>query len=391
MAEAVILDNGSGTCKAGFAGDGTPRVLLPAVLAWPKVPGMQAGLAKDRRGGFAIGSEAEVDDIVADGSTVLRHPIDHGVVTNWESMEKIWRRAFEGLGVERGGHPILVTEAPLSAKAHREQMVQLLFEEFDATSVHVAVSGALSLYATGCRTGLVVEVGDGVSQMVPICEGYIVPHAVQRLDLGGRDLTDYLVRLLYEERGYNLESVAARRAARVLKEQHCYVAQHFKSELASAADHPDQEITFQLPDGKAIVAAGSERFRCPEALFQPSLLGKEAPGIHELTSQAITKCDVDAQRGLAANIVLAGGTMELQGVRERMLKELSQLLPPSMLTRATLPESPRDASFVGGSILASLTDVQNSWVTRLQYEEHGASVIHARGSCLTDLGGSSGL
>lgn len=382
MAQALILDNGSGTCKAGFAGDGTPRVALPAVLAWPKAPDTQAGLPKDRQNGYVVGSEAEADTIVADGTTVLKHPIDHGVVTNWDSVEKIWRRAFKDVGVE-GGRPVLVTEAPLSAKAHREQMVQLLFEDFHATSVHVAVSGALSLFATGNRTGLVVEVGDGVSQMVPIWEGYVLPHAVQRLDLGGRDLTDYLMRLLYEERGYNLDTLATRRAVRTLKEQQCFVAQHYKTELAAA--DPDLERTFQLPDGKEIVAAGTERFRCPEALFQPCLLGKEAAGIHELTFQAITKCDVDVQKGLSASIVLAGGTMEMQGMRERMLKELSGLLPPSMMTKVALPESPRDASFIGGSILASVSDVQRSWVTRLQYEEHGASVIHARGSCLTDL------
>jgi len=383
MADAVILDNGSGVCKAGFAGDGTPRVALPAVLAWPKGPGASASLPKDRRNGYALGSEVEVDALVSEGAAVLKHPIDHGVVTNWDSVEKIWRRAFNDLGAT-GGHPVLVTEAPLSAKAHREQMVQLLFEEFNASSVHVAVSGALSLYATGSRTGLVVEVGDGVSQCVPIWEGYVVPHAVRRLDLGGRDLTDHLVRLLYEERGYNLESVAARRAARALKEQHCYVAQHYDAELGRAADSPDLERTFQLPDGN-VIAAGAERFRCPEALFQPALLGKEAPGIHQQTFQALTKCDLDVQKGLSGSIVLAGGTMELQGMRERMLKELSALMPPSMLMKAALPESPRDASFIGGSILASVSDVQSNWTTRLQYEEHGASVIH-RGKCLTDLG-----
>jgi len=386
MAEAVILDNGSGVCKAGFSGDGTPRVALPAVVAWPRAPGAAAGLPKDRRNGYAIGSELEADAIVAEGSLTLKHPIEHGVVTNWDSVEKIWRRALQDIGAGEGGHPVLVTEAPLSAKAHREQMVQLLFEEFNAASVHVAVSGALSLYATGSRTGMVVEVGDGVSQMVPIWEGYVVPHAVQRLDLGGRDLTDYLVKLLSTERGYNLDALATRRAVRALKEQHCYVAQSFKAELAAASENPDLERTFQLPDGKQIVAAGAERFRCPEALFQPTLLGKESPGIHELTFQAITKCDVDVQKGLAGSIILSGGTMEIQGVRERMLKELSGLLPPSMLTKASLPDSPRDASFIGGSILASVSDVQRSWITRPQYEEQGASVIHARGSCLTELG-----
>jgi len=362
--------------------------VLPAVLAYNKAQGMQAGVRKDQALGYALGSEAEADVVVAAGATALKHPIEHGVVTHWDAVEKIWRRAFRDIGADRGGHPVLVTEAPLSAKAHREQMVQLLFEEFEASRVHVAVSGALSLYATGSPTGLVVEVGDGVSQMLPICEGYVVAHAVQRLDLGGRDLTDYLAKLLATERGYSLDSLAARRAVRGLKEQHCYVAQNYKAELAAAEENPDLERTFQLPDGKEIVAAGAERFSCPEALFQPSLLGKESPGIHELTVEALKKCDVDLQKGLASSIVLAGGTMEMQGVRERLLKEMSALIPPSMMTKATFAaESPRDASFIGGSILASVTEAQRKWITREQYEEQGAAVIHTRGACLTELGG----
>lgn len=384
--KAIVLDNGSGTCKAGFAGDGRPQVQLPTALAWPKGPGSQVGAPKGRRNGYPVADEAEAASVVASGTMVLKRPIEHGVVTNWEAVEKIWRRAFEDLGAGQGGHPVLVTEPPLCAKAHREQMVQLLFEDFNASAVHVAISGALSLYATGGRTGLVVEVGDGVSQMVPIWEEYVVPHAVQRLDLGGRDLTDHLARLLYEERGYCFDSAVARRAARALKEEHCYVAQHYKAELAAAADSPELERTFQLPDG-SVIAAGSERFRCPEALFQPALLGKEALGIHELAFQAITKCDVDVQRGLSANVVVSGGTMQFQGVRERLMEELGALLPPSMLTKVTMPEAPREAAFIGGSILASVGDVQRSWMTREQYEEVGAPAIHARSLCLTDGGG----
>merc|ERR1711957_833855 len=122
--------------------------------------------------------------------------------------------------------------------------------------------------------------GDGVSQMVPIYDDYVVPHAVQRLDLGGQDLTEYLMRLLREERGYQFASASERRAARDIKERFGYVAQDFRTEMQTVGQNPDQERTYTLPDGNAIIAASSELFRCPEALFQPGLVGKDVEGIH---------------------------------------------------------------------------------------------------------------
>lgn len=387
-AQVIVLDNGSGTCKAGFAGDSAPRVSLPAAVAWPRAPQAQANVPRSQWhcNGYVAGSEAEATRLVSDGVYGLKSPIEHGAVTNWADLERIWRRALTELKAPEGGHPILVTEPPLAATAHREHMVQLLFEEFDASAVHVAVSGALSLYATGSRTGLVVEVGDGVSQMVPIFEEYLIPHAVQRLDIGGRDLTEYLMRLLYEERNCAFRSASARQAARAFKEQHCFVAQHYAQELASAGQSEHLERTLQLPDGTDIVAASSERFRCPEALFQPSLLGWESAGIHDLAFQAVSKCELDIQKGLCSNVVLSGGTMCLQGVQERMQKELTTLVPPSLLVKVQRPDAPADAAFAGGSLLASLRGVHRKWVTREQYEEHGASIIHERSLCLTDGG-----
>jgi len=387
-APALILDNGSGSCKAGFAGDSVPRVDFPAVVGWPKAACSQPGVDRSLLRHGRVGAGACQPGGVA---LNLKHPLEHGVVLHWEDLEKVWRHALSELRAEPGAHPVLVTEAPLNPKANREQMVQLLFEEFDVPSVHVAVSGALSLYATGSRTGVVVEVGDGVSQTVPIFDDFVVPHAVQRLDLGGRDLTEYLARLLREERGYRFATAAERRAARDVKEQLCYVAQHFNAELRSAGDNPDQERSYALPDGNVVIAAGSELFRCPEALFQPALVGRESVGIHEMAFQAITKCDVDVQRALSANVVLSGGSMMFQGMRERMLKELTSLLPPTTPTRAVLPPAPRHAAFTGGSILASLSDFQRNWITRQDYEECGTSVIHTKSMCLTEAGIHKGM
>jgi len=379
---AIILDNGSGSCKAGFAGDGAPRVDFPAVVGWPKVAGTSPGADPVSLWSTRIGISTEKRAARLN----VKHPVEHGVVINWEGMERVWRHALAELDVVPGRHRVLVTEAPLNPKANREQMVQLMFEEFDMQSVHIAVSGALSLYSMGSRTGVVVESGDGVSHTVPIYDDFVVPHAVQRLDLGGRDLTCFLARLLREERGYRLASAVERQVMQNIKEQMCYVAPHFKAELHMAAENLDQERSYTLPDGNTIISAGSERFRCPEALFQPAFVGKEALGLHEMAFHAITKCDVDVQRALSANIVLSGGTMMFQGMKERMLKELSTLLPPTTPVRAVLPSEPRHAAFIGGSILASLSDFQRNWISRKDYDECGTAVIHTKSMCLTESG-----
>eukprot|EP00932_Pfiesteria_piscicida_P006718 SRR837773.16672.p2 GENE.SRR837773.16672~~SRR837773.16672.p2 ORF type:complete len:184 (+),score=36.11 SRR837773.16672:600-1151(+) len=179
-----------------------------------------------------------------------------------------------------------------------------------------------------------------------------------------------------------LQSPAAKWAAKAMKEELCYVAQQLKAELASSSD---VERTFQLPTG-APSGAGTERFRCPEALFKPSVLGVESPGIQDLAFQALSKCDLDVQKGLASNVILAGGTMGFKGMRERMLRELTSLVPPSMLVKVSLPPAPRDTAFVGGSILASVGDVQRHWFTKAEYEDQGASGIHSRCLSLTDIG-----
>merc|ERR1719413_69277 len=127
----------------------------------------------------------------------LHHPIEHGIVTNWDDMEKIWQYTFEGqLRVTAEDHPVMLTEAPANPKANREKMTQIMFETFNVPKLYISIQAVLSLYASGRTTGLVVDSGDGDTHTVPIYEGYALPHAVQRLDLADRDLTDYMMKLL---------------------------------------------------------------------------------------------------------------------------------------------------------------------------------------------------
>ncbi|KAN0042947.1 hypothetical protein ACTA71_010580 [Dictyostelium dimigraforme] len=365
---SIVIDCGSGTCKAGIGGEETPRVSFPSIVGKPKYEKTMCGIGNKE---YYVGDEAQSQR----GMLSIKYPIEHGIVQNWDYMEKLLFHLFYNeLRISPEQYPIVFTETPLNPKLNREKLTQMMFEKFNVPALHIAIQAVLSLYESGRTCGIVLDSGDGVTHTVPIYGGYVLQHAITRLNFAGSDLTEYMAKLLLE-RGYSFTTTSEMEIVNSIKEKLGYVAINFNNEMSKPIE--SIEKSFELPDGQKITI-GNERFRCPELLFQPSIIGLECDGIHETIYKSIMMCDIDIRKHMYANIILSGGNTMFNGIADRIQNELRELAPKNMkILIVAIPER-KNLVWIGGSILTTLPLFQEIWISKEEYDEYGPSIVNRK-------------
>lgn len=365
--QPVVIDNGTGVIKAGFAGDQIPKCRFPNYVGRPKHIRVMAGALE---GDIFIGPKAEEHR----GLLSIKYPMEHGIVTDWNDMEKIWSYIYskDQLNTFSEEHPVLLTEAPLNPRPNREKAAEIMFETFNVPALFISMQAVLSLYSTGRTTGVVLDSGDGVTHSVPIYEGFALPHSIMRSDIAGRDVSRFL-RLLLRKEGIIFRTTAEFESVRTIKEKACYLSNNPAKEESGDTE----SINYTLPDGSSI-KIGPARFRAPEILFKPDLIGEECEGLHEVLLYSIQKSDLDLRKVLFKNIVLSGGSTLFKGFGDRLLSEIKKMSPKETQIKISAPQERLYSTWIGGSILASLDTFKKMWVSKREFDEEGQRAIHRK-------------
>nr|XP_039259140.1 actin-related protein 2 isoform X1 [Styela clava] len=386
--KVVVCDNGTGFVKCGFAGSNFPAHIFPALVGRPII-----------RSTTKV-NDIEVKDLmVGDDASLLRsmlevnYPMENGIVRNWEDMIHLWDYTFgpEKLDIDPSNCKVLLTEPPMNPSKNREKILEVMFEKYQFQGVYIAIQAVLTLYAQGLLTGIVVDSGDGVTHICPVYEGFALPHLTRRLDVAGRDITRYLIKLLLL-RGYAFNHSADFETVRMMKEKLCYVAYDIEQEQKLATETTVLVESYKLPDGR-IIKVGGERFEAAEVLFQPHLINVDAVGVGEMLYKAIQAADIDTRSEFYKHIVLSGGTTMFAGLPSRMEREIKQLYLQGVLKGDTsklsnrkfkirIEDPPRRKHmvFLGGAVLADIMkDKDSFWMSRQEYLEKGSRVLEKLG------------
>lgn len=379
--KVVVCDNGTGFVKCGFAGANFPASIFPSMVGRPML-----------RSEEKVENVQLKDIMVGDEAAKLRnmlqvtYPIDNGIVRNWDDMQYVWDYTFfEKLKINPTESKIMLTEAPMNPTQNRKKMIEVMFEKYGFKSCYIAIQAVLTLYAQGLLTGVVVDSGDGVTHIVPVYEGFSLPHLTKRLDVAGRDVTRYLIKLLLV-RGYAFNRTADFETVRQIKEQLCYVGYDLDLEKRLAQETTVLVRTYTLPDGR-VIRVGGERFEAPEVLFQPHLIDVEGGGMGDQLFDCINKADVDTRPEFYNHIVLSGGSTMYPGLPSRLEKEVRRLYLEKVLRgnqaqlakfKCRIEDPPRRKHmvFLGGAVLAEIMkDKDNFWMNKSEYEEQGENVL----------------
>jgi len=387
--DVIVLDNGSGYLKVGFSGEDAPRAVLPTVVtttvdeAREDEHTISVDSAAQKKSQTFYGEEA-LREGIKDNATMTK-PVQRGEIQMTsaykDALESLWDHTFRNvLFVEQEELPILIADPlPLgqSAYAARSWMTEVMFEKFKVKSLAIFNTAVLSLFSTGRTRGLVVESGEGITQAVPVFEGYAIPHAIFKMEVAGHDITSQVLKMFEKEDPQAMQDMKDMKDMKVnhmqvmqaMKEKTCSVALDYNSAMNGRDTADEESKSFELPDGKIVQVSQQIRLGAPEILFGRQ--DQNAPSIQKICMEAINTCDLDFRLDLVRSLVVAGGTSMLPGLAPRLRTELSSLLPGDLGRQVDIcvDSQRKHAAWIGGSMFASLSTFDQVAITRQEYED----------------------
>jgi len=382
----IVCDNGTGYVKVGFAGENFPSHIFPSMVGRPIMRYEEDAKNVELK-------DIMVGEMCAKYRSMLEinYPVENGIVKDWKDMMHVYDHTFsEKLGINPRDHKILLTEPPMNPRENSSKMLETMLEKYEFDGAKVSIQAMLVLYAQGLMTGVVVDSGDGVTHIVPVWEGLVPPHLIKRLNVAGRHITKYMVKLL-QLRGYNFNRTADFETVRAIKEQVCYIGYDLDVERRLAQETTTLVQNYTLPDGR-VIKVSSERYEAPEVLFQPHLIDVEGPGLSEMLFNMIqVDADVDLRMSFYKHIVLSGGSTMYAGMPSRLEKDLKELYLKRVLKgdeaalskfKLGIEDPPRRKHmvFLGGSVLAGIMENRpDFWISRKEWQEHGPRILDKKG------------
>ncbi len=313
----IIIDIGSAYVKIGFAGEPGPRFVFPCITGTEKYKSVMVDVSARS---IYVGNDVSR----MRGVLKIKHPVSRGEIMDWESYYEILNYIFYSLLriEDLSQYPVFYCESPFMHKETKEYIARLFFETHRVNSLIMMPTPLLSLFSVGLTTGLVIESGDGLTWIVPIINGTIVQHAVQKLSLAGIDVNQNLKSLLMRE-GVSISSSAADEIIQDIKEKNCYFVLDASKPLKSG-----DMFGVPMPDGSSINVPTYILYQAPEVLFNPAMLGySNVLNIPQAILASLRNIDSLYWYDLLSHIVFSGGNLSYSGFQERFEAELDLVLP----------------------------------------------------------------
>ncbi|KAJ5067750.1 actin cytoskeletal 2a [Anaeramoeba ignava] len=363
-----VIDNGSYSLKAGFAGETIPRFEMPNIIGKMNHKGLKSKKQKNIIGNECYSLSSFIE---------LTETFENGKIKNWENMEKIWNHIlFDELKIVTEESLGLITESPLTPKANREKVVQIIFETYNLRGFYYLITAQACLYSIKKPTAFIIEIGKSC-YLTPVYDTYCLPHATQILNIGGDDLTKYLGNLIFQNQYSSFQSKISfeYQLLQKIKEEFCYVALDLNEETKNFEKNPENfEKTLEISNDKNF-KIGKERFLVPEILFNPSIINRNSPGISSLILKSIERCDIDIRDDFYHNIILAGGSSLFPFLENRIEKEIRCFFPDAQVFAL---ENRENLVWKGASMYARSQTFFDKCYTWEEYQESGPSMIHVK-------------